>query len=80
MAMEKADINICPCCNKQFDITFMNRKEYAWRIKETLYCSYTCYSKEFDKRGWKAFRYNSKPIESGEAYSKQATINYKLFR
>lgn len=57
----KDDIDICACCGKMIDLTFRNRKDWAWKLNGKRYCSYSCYSKEFDKN-YKAFKGISRNI------------------
>ena len=39
----------CSCCDKVFPLP-CSTKEYKWKLDNEFYCSYSCYSKEFDKK------------------------------
>lgn len=47
----------CKCCGKKIDTEFLRMKDWAWRLDDKIYCSYSCYPKEFDKK-YKASKVN----------------------
>ena len=67
---------ICPICNKKVDTTFKNKYDWGWRLDNVLYCSYSCYSKAFDKKGYKAFRFATKGLEAPEHTTRSTKVNY----
>lgn len=44
----------CACCGEQFKVTCAE-SDWACKLDDKLYCRYSCYSKEFDKK-YKASR------------------------
>lgn len=44
----------CDCCGGSYKMT-CPEAEWAWKLDKKWYCSYSCYSKEFDAK-YKASR------------------------
>jgi len=65
--------NIKKCvCGNEIDFNFKSQGQYCWKIGRTFFCSYSCYSKAFDKK----YNKTSNKIEEHDKYQ----INQRTHR
>lgn len=68
-------IKECKCCNKEFKVP-CPVNDFKWKIKGAYFCSYSCYSKTFDKL-YKAF--NNSKVSVGNTRGRVVDKGYERF-